>query len=196
MCKVLRKDVKAATESEAQGSLNECIRRNMNTKHIPWNMHIMLSFMSCLVFIHNLKSQWIYVIYLSIFVREQSLKWHSSSEVTLVFLLKIISNRTVLKQQGTTRMQFPLDILHLTFVMWEVLNYRRWPIITKHRHAHWRGTPQIAKFMGPTWGPPGSCQPQMGPMLAPWTLLSGSLISVGPGSQISWLPFRSVTDTG
>ena len=31
----------------------------------------------------------------------------------------------------------------------------------------------IAKFMGPTWGPPGSCWPQMGPMLAPWTLLSG-----------------------
>ena len=25
--------------------------------------------------------------------------------------------------------------------------------------------------MGPTWGPPGSCRPQMGPMLAPWTLL-------------------------
>ena len=34
---------------------------------------------------------------------------------------------------------------------------------------------QIAKFMGPTWDPPGSCQPQMGPMLAPWTLLSGVL---------------------
>ena len=32
---------------------------------------------------------------------------------------------------------------------------------------------QIAKFTGPTWGPPGSCRPQMGPMLAPWTLLSG-----------------------
>ena len=25
--------------------------------------------------------------------------------------------------------------------------------------------------MGPTWGPPGSCRPQMGPMLAPWTWL-------------------------
>ena len=25
---------------------------------------------------------------------------------------------------------------------------------------------EIAKFMGPTWGPPGSCPPQMGPMLA------------------------------
>ena len=35
-------------------------------------------------------------------------------------------------------------------------------------------TTQIAKFMGPTWGPPGSCRPQMGPMLAPWTLLSGN----------------------
>ena len=33
-------------------------------------------------------------------------------------------------------------------------------------------TAQIAKFMAPTWGPPGSCRPQMGPMLAPWTLLS------------------------
>ena len=29
--------------------------------------------------------------------------------------------------------------------------------------------------MGLTWGPPGSCRPQMGPMLAPWTLLSGNL---------------------
>ena len=31
-------------------------------------------------------------------------------------------------------------------------------------------TSQIAKFMGPTWGPPGSCRPQMGPMLAPMNL--------------------------
>ena len=34
---------------------------------------------------------------------------------------------------------------------------------------------QIARFIGPTWGPPGSCQPQVGPMLAPSTLQSGSL---------------------
>ena len=27
-------------------------------------------------------------------------------------------------------------------------------------------------LMGPIWGPPGPCRPQMGPMLAPWTLLS------------------------
>ena len=29
-------------------------------------------------------------------------------------------------------------------------------------------------------GPPGSCQPQMGPMLAPWTLLSGLLAKLSP----------------
>ena len=34
-------------------------------------------------------------------------------------------------------------------------------------------TSLIARFMGPTWGPPGSCRPQAGPMLAPWILLSG-----------------------
>ena len=32
---------------------------------------------------------------------------------------------------------------------------------------------QISKFTGPTWDPPGSCRPQVGPMLAPRTLLSG-----------------------
>ena len=36
---------------------------------------------------------------------------------------------------------------------------------------------QIAKFMGPTWGPRGSCRHQMGPMLPPWTLLSGLTIA-------------------
>ena len=35
-------------------------------------------------------------------------------------------------------------------------------------------TTQIARFMGPTWGPAGSCRPQMGPTLAPWILLSGN----------------------
>ena len=32
----------------------------------------------------------------------------------------------------------------------------------------------IARFMGPTWGPSGADRTLMGPMLAPWTLLSGS----------------------
>ena len=32
---------------------------------------------------------------------------------------------------------------------------------------------QIARFVGPTWGPPGSWRPQVGPTLSPWMLLSG-----------------------
>ena len=32
---------------------------------------------------------------------------------------------------------------------------------------------QIANFMGPTWGPPGSSRHPMGPKVAPWCLLSG-----------------------
>ena len=34
---------------------------------------------------------------------------------------------------------------------------------------------QSTQFMGLTWGPPGSCRPQMGPIVAPWTLLSGHI---------------------
>ena len=31
----------------------------------------------------------------------------------------------------------------------------------------------VARFMGPTWGLPGADRTQVGPMLAPWSLLSG-----------------------
>ena len=37
---------------------------------------------------------------------------------------------------------------------------------------HTRGSMR-ARFMGPTWGPSGADRTQVGPMLAPWTLLSG-----------------------
>ena len=42
-----------------------------------------------------------------------------------------------------------------------------------HAITRVRMVTQISRFMGPTWGPPGSCRPQMGPMVAPWTLISG-----------------------
>ena len=42
----------------------------------------------------------------------------------------------------------------------------------------WTNNPVIidfldARFMGPTWGPSGADRTQVGPMLAPWILLSG-----------------------
>ena len=43
--------------------------------------------------------------------------------------------------------------------------------VTQCTHVYCTLEPK--RFMGPTWGPPGSCRPQVGPMFAPWTLLSG-----------------------
>ena len=37
-------------------------------------------------------------------------------------------------------------------------------------------TPLITRFMGPIWGPSGAYRTQMGPTLAPWTLLSGDQV--------------------
>ena len=49
-----------------------------------------------------------------------------------------------------------------------------------HNTVHSFKAPQIAKSMGPTWGPSGADRTQMGPMLAPWTLLSGTPWSYCP----------------
>ena len=54
--------------------------------------------------------------------------------------------------------------------------YGQWfkPIHKINSIFFWRdGFSQTTKFMGPTWGSPGSCRPQMVKMLAPWTLLAG-----------------------
>ena len=68
-------------------------------------------------------------------------------------------------------------------IIWTNDSIIHWHIYATHGHSglklehsatrpHWT---QISKFMGPTWGPPGSCRPQTDPMLAPWTLLSGKV---------------------
>ena len=66
-------------------------------------------------------------------------------------------------------------ILFISFALIRLLNhiyiYNRY-VAYKFKFVH-VCPDRIAKFMGPTWGPPGSCRPQMGPMLAPWNLLSG-----------------------
>ena len=71
-------------------------------------------------------------------------------------------------------------------IMWYFVNSRFYPYCRELGHYHslpkndmagplpvkYAGI-QIARLMGPTWGPPGSCRSQISPMLAPWTLLSG-----------------------
>ena len=62
----------------------------------------------------------------------------------------------------------------------------------KHNHydGEWATSKltQIARFMGPTWGPSGANRTQVGPRLAPWFLLSGeSLSSSFAHSPTHWL---------
>ena len=45
----------------------------------------------------------------------------------------------------------------------------------------------IARFMGPTWGPPGSPWPHVGPMQAPWTLWSGKWLMISLLNSREWL---------
>ena len=52
--------------------------------------------------------------------------------------------------------------------------------VPKTETVQWRQWPNyaatlIARFMGPTWGSSGADRTQVGPMLAPWTLLSGTV---------------------
>ena len=55
-------------------------------------------------------------------------------------------------------------------------------------------TALIARFMGPTWGPSGADRTQVGPILAPWILLSGDCsIKYGyslHGPVVLWLISR------
>ena len=44
----------------------------------------------------------------------------------------------------------------------------------RQTHRGRSSMPPITRFMGPTWGPSGADRTQVGPMLAPWTLLSGA----------------------
>ena len=50
-----------------------------------------------------------------------------------------------------------------------------------------RAITQMARFMGPTWDPPGADRTQVGPMLAPWTLLSGYIQT---GDLKAWARIR------
>ena len=49
-----------------------------------------------------------------------------------------------------------------------------------------RAATLIARFLGPIWGPSGADRTQVGPMLTPWTLLSGSFpINQCPDGEVT-----------
>ena len=63
------------------------------------------------------------------------------------------------------------DIKMVIFSTYHIV-YSAMIVICLHIQTFSSKLTQIAKFMGPTWGPPGSRRPQIGPMLVPRTLLS------------------------
>ena len=69
---------------------------------------------------------------------------------------------------------------HFKIVIMDTLDkyksfFNSWTSYCKHIENNKEWTSQIARFMGPTWDPPGSCRPQVGSMLASWISLSGTL---------------------
>ena len=66
-----------------------------------------------------------------------------------------------------------------SFVLTWLSHHRRF--CTRHTLGSWCPIPYrlplIASFMGPTWGSTGADRTQVGPMLAPRTLLSGTLFT-------------------
>ena len=65
----------------------------------------------------------------------------------------------------------PLNFCDSIDFIWRK-TWRPWQSTTP-MYGAWHQWSLIARFMGPTWGPAGAGRTQVGPMLAPWTLLSG-----------------------
>ena len=78
------------------------------------------------------------------------------------------SNRTWLMWHRTVN-QINSQPLHC-YIMCHTWEYER-PVVTAVGEGEMNT--QIARFVGLTWGPSGADRTQVGPMLAPWTLLSG-----------------------
>ena len=64
---------------------------------------------------------------------------------------------------------------------WDLQNKVDTWYIESALHLEFHSCSQIARFIGPTWGPPGSCRPQMGPS----TLLSGLLLTYKPQTTVN-----------
>ena len=86
---------------------------------------------------------------------------------------RVISPNVQLALRAQNLHRFSLQIYSCQMVYFMCVNYQN---IIKHI-VRWKdclwvksiaadASAQKAKFMGPTWGPPGSCRPQTGPMLA------------------------------
>ena len=85
--------------------------------------------------------------------RQTSLHWRHLSVTSSPITCNSVACSTYCSNQQQRKYQFSI---------WQALRERKTSLtdgLTSQRA-------QIAKCMGPAWGPPGSCRPQMGPMYA------------------------------
>ena len=105
--------------------------------------------------------------------------WHRVGTVTLemwcnrclhVYLWSVVLDQVVVHiTQCCLQFKFVLRYIAMAVVIQTTLLLQEvYPV-----WVTWNWPSQMAKFMRPTCGPPGACRFQVGPMLAPWTLLSG-----------------------
>ena len=73
----------------------------------------------------------------------------------------------------TLTLQIPVPHVHRTQTEESTVHASRYPSTKQSL---------IARFMGPIWGPSGADMTQVGPMLAPWTLLSWVVVSHSVGT--------------
>ena len=101
----------------------------------------------------------------------------------------------------------PLQCVYILTQIWSIVfcrsNLPTPPVITLLKpsnplNSFWvaydicqeRNTNPITRLMGPTWGQSGADRTQMGPMLAPWTSLSGYIYTtIAYVDQLNWWPF-------
>ena len=70
------------------------------------------------------------------------------------------------------KVSFTADCTKHVPEVWKTTRIISWSLLTNRKHCH-KISSLVARFVGPTWGPSGADRTQVGPMLAPWTLLSG-----------------------
>ena len=89
--------------------------------------------------------------------------------------VRILANGSIILKQSLSSLTWHISItVHVYYLTWKV-SLSVWFMLWYAGSCWWHVFTQIARFMGPTWGPPGSCRPQLGPMLTPCMLLSGRL---------------------
>ena len=113
-------------------------------------------------------NRWIY--YLSLWIMNACM-WKGLNGAMVLFLMVRFREPSFMASVNYTLCVCQLQVPPYWLPCWWFIF--TWQDDRATRGASWKYTTLISRFMGPTWGPSGADRTQVGPMLAPWTLLSG-----------------------